>query len=80
MVDLEGYLGPQKNYLLAFGNFSMLTKLFLKRLCALLSGCGEMELERGWNPLPLSSLLLEGARRAGGGELSSKSPLLQTSK
>lgn len=43
MVDLEGYLGPQKDYLLAVGNFSMLMKLFLKRLCVL---CSE-DVEKG---------------------------------
>lgn len=43
MVDLEGYLGPQKDYLLAVGNFSMLMKLFLKRLCVV---CSE-DVEKG---------------------------------
>lgn len=74
MIDLEGHLGPQKDYLLTVGNFSTLMKLFLKRLCALLSGCVEMELEQGWKPLPLSSLLLEGARQAVG-ENCHQSPL-----
>lgn len=46
MIDLEGHLGPQKDYLLTVGNFSTLMKLFLKRLCVL---CSQDVEKWSWN-------------------------------